>query len=140
MKTKLSAVLVAVVLLAVTRSVCAHHSQSVYDDSKEVVLSGTATKFVFANPHVQIHFQVKDSSGNVVDWMAQGSSPNSVRKQGWTRATIKPGDQVVVSGHAARNGRKEMHIVKLELNGRLIREVTPDGPRQINIGEVSQGK
>ena len=136
MKGKLLAVLVvAAGLLMVAAPAFAHHSQSVYDESKDVILKGTVTEFLLINPHMQVHFQVKDDSDKVLEWVAQGGSVNSARRRGWTRTTIKPGDQVTVTGYVARNGQKEMHIVKLEVNGKLIREVTPEGPREIPLTE-----
>jgi len=43
----------------------AHHAGSLYDREKPVTLSGTVTKYLMINPHAQIHFEVKDASGNV---------------------------------------------------------------------------
>ena len=134
-RRRFAALLVAAGLSMVASPAFPHHAQSVYDVSKEVVLKGTVTEYLLINPHMQVHFQVKDASGNVADWVAQGGSVNSARRRGWTRTTIKTGDQVTVTGNVARNGRKEMHIVKLEVNGKLIREVTPEGPREIPLPE-----
>ena len=132
---RLTALIMAASILMVAGPVFAHHAQSVYDESKEVVLEGTVTQYLLVNPHMRIHFQVKDPNGNIVDWVVQGGSVNSARRRGWTRTTIKTGDRVNVTGHAARNGRKEMHIIKLEVNGKLVREVTSDGPRELPVPE-----
>ena len=139
MKNTVLAVLIVAAGFMVAQPAFAHHAQSVYDESKNAVLKGTVTEYLLINPHMQVHFQVKDASGNVVGWVAQGGSVNSARRRGWTRTTIKPGDQVTVTGHLARNGQREMHIVKMEVNGKLIREVTPDGPREIPLPGSGQG-
>ena len=47
----------------------AHHGNVAYDTSKAVVLKGaTVTKFVWANPHTFIMFDVKDEKGEVQHW------------------------------------------------------------------------
>lgn len=134
MRNTMVAVFLVVGALTISSAALAHHSQSVYE-AGETVLTGTVTKFRLINPHSQIHFQVKDANGNVTDWMAQGGSPSGMRRDGWTAKTVQPGDQVIISGNVARNGRKEMHIVKLEVNGKLIRNtelnnVSPRNPAQ----------
>ena len=130
---QLAIVAVAAALLLVAGPAFAHHSQAAYDTKNPVTLTGTVTEFLLVNPHPMIHFQVKDANGNVLEWMAEGATPNALRKQGWTNKTIKAGDQVTITGHPAKSGRKEMHIVKVEINGKVMRDMSdlyqpPDSP------------
>ncbi len=72
MKSKLFAVLAAgVVLLLVSGPMFAHHGGVQYDTKHAVTVTGTVTEFMFTNPHVQIHFDVKDETGNVEKWVAE---------------------------------------------------------------------
>ena len=122
MKNDISTVLLVVVsILMVSNTAFAHHSQAGNYDPRETALTGTVTKFLLINPHSQIHFQVKDANGTVAEWMAQGGSPGGMRRDGWTSRTVKPGDQITITGNVARNGSKQMHIVKIEVSGKLIR-------------------
>ena len=121
MKSTLIASLAAASLLLVANTGFAHHSQAAYDTKNEVTLTGTVTEFLLVNPHPLIRFTVKDSNGNVTEWLAEGATPSGLRKDGWTSKTVKPGDEITIAGHVARNGRKEMHIVKVWLNGKLMR-------------------
>ena len=121
MKSVLLAVLiVAVSLLMGLSSMFAHHSQSVYDTSREVVLTVTVTEIALVNPHTQIHYQVKDEAGNVEQWVAETAPPNNLRRKGWTKNTIKPGDQITLTVHTARDGSKVSHVLKIEANGKVL--------------------
>lgn len=112
-------IVVLVGLLMVSSPMFAHHSMAMYDRSREVTFQGTVTKFRFINPHTQILFDVEDGNGNVDQWMSFSPSPNRMRREaGWNRKTIKPGDQIAISGYIARDGRKIMSTLKIILNGK----------------------
>ena len=96
-------VLVAAILLATAGPMAAHHAWQL-DRSRLLNLKGTVTSFAFSNPHVQIYFDVKDADGNIEKWTAGGASPNRLSRSGWTRETLKPGDEVTVAGYRSRNG------------------------------------
>ena len=71
MKSRL--LIVAVVtggLLVVARPMFPHHAQSYYDRDQQVTVSGTVSEYDFTNPHVQIHFDVKNPNGTVTGWTA----------------------------------------------------------------------
>ncbi len=114
MHRKPFAVLVmAVGLLMVAGPMSAHHSPSLYDKQHPIKLTGTVTEFRFINPHVQIHFEVKDENGNVVKWIAHTSPPSKMYRRGWKRNILKPGDQITVTGGPDKEGRKNIRILKL---------------------------
>jgi hypothetical protein len=97
----------------------AHHGNVAYDTSKAVVLKGaTVTKFVWANPHTFIMFDVKDEKGNVVHWSGEAGSPSSLRLLGWTQGSLHPGDSITVYIYASKTGNPV---------GRLNRIVLADG-------------
>lgn len=121
MHNKLIIVLVSsIALLISTRPAYAHHGSAAYDMSKQVTVTGTVTDFEFVNPHVLISMDVKDASGNVVKWQGELTSPNHLARAGWTKNTVKPGDQVTLSGGASKSGSTTMWIRKLMKNGQEI--------------------
>src|SRR5262245_45076311 len=94
-----------IVLLVVSSSLLAHHGTAVsYDQNKSVTLTGTLTKFSWTNPHCYVELDVKNSSGQVVHWAGEMNSPGVLKVAGWTRETIKAGDQVTLSVHPAKAG------------------------------------
>src|SRR5580704_2243961 len=97
MKMKMAMCLVLLGLLPVS-PIYAHHGSHVsYDMEKPVVLKGTVTEFVWSNPHSQIFFDVKDEKGDAVNWGAETANPSALAKSGWTRNSLKPGDEVTVT-------------------------------------------
>ncbi len=53
----------------------AHHGTAGYDMGKVVTLTGTVTKFDWSNPHVVVHLDAKDDSGNIQHWALELAAP-----------------------------------------------------------------
>jgi hypothetical protein len=116
MKTKmLTDVAVIVGLLIVSAPLFAHHGTASYDTSKTITVKGTVTDFQFMNPHVLIFLDVKDDNGNLQKWQGELTSPNHLARVGWTRSSLKPGDQITLSGFPAKSGAGSMWISKVVL-------------------------
>jgi uncharacterized protein DUF6152 len=94
-----------IALLVVSGSLLAHHGTAAsYDQNKSVTVTGTLTKFSWTNPHCYVELDVKDSSGQVVHWAGEMNSPGVLKGAGWTKDTIKPGDQVTMTVHPSKAG------------------------------------
>ena len=71
----------------------AHHSFAAeFDASKPIKLTGTVTKIEWMNPHTYFYIDVKDETGKVTNWGMEMGSPNGLMRQGWTRNSMKIGD------------------------------------------------
>lgn len=117
MKHKLGSILAATTaLLLVSGASFAHHGMGTYDLQRRITLKGTVTTFDFTNPHVLLHLDVKDDKGTVVKWVAETGSPNMMRRGGWNKNTLKPGDQITISGQPAKNGSPTMRFLKVVLS------------------------
>src|SRR5580658_8822270 len=98
MKMK-SAVSMAGLLVVAALPVLAHHSFSAeYDSNKQATMKGTVTKLEWMNPHARFYIDVKDASGKVTNWEFELGSPNGLLRAGWTRSSLKMGDDVIVKG------------------------------------------
>ena len=93
--------------------VAAHHGAAEYDNTRSVSIQGTVTEVKYVNPHVLILFTVKDDKGQAVEWTAESQSPNLLSRRGWSRSTLKPGDQVTITGHPVKNGVPAMSAQKI---------------------------
>ncbi len=114
-------VFVVAVLLMFSGSAFAHHGSAAYDMSKTTSVTGTVTDFQYVNPHVLIAMDVKDpSTGKVVKWEGELTSPNHLSRAGWTKSTIKPGDVLTWTGGPSKTGSPTMWIRKIERNGEVI--------------------
>ena len=109
------------ILLALSAPAFAHHGSAAYDMSKTINVTGTVTDFQFVNPHVLISMEVKDpSSGKVDKWEGELTSPNHLARAGWTKSTLKPGDQVTLIGGPAKSGSPTMWIRKIMKDGQEV--------------------
>lgn len=92
----------------VAAPLAAHHSFSAeYDSKKLVTLHGIVTKVEWMNPHVYFYLDVTDDGGNTANWALEMGPPNGLERSGWTRNTMKVGDEVIVEGTLAKDGSKQ---------------------------------
>jgi hypothetical protein len=109
----------------------AHHGSASYKTDNEVVLKqATVTKFLWANPHTMLLFDVKDGNGNISHWAGEAGSPSAVRVLGWNKNSVRPGDMITV----------QLYPSKFESNvGRIDKIVLADGTTLKDSPRVDQG-
>jgi uncharacterized protein DUF6152 len=82
----------------------AHHSIAAeFDSTKTVTVTGTVTKLDWMNPHIWVYMNVKDADGKITKWQFEGGPPNSLRRNGWTKDSLREGDTVTVEGLRAKD-------------------------------------
>jgi Family of unknown function (DUF6152) len=97
----------------------AHHGKAAYNTTKLVTVKGTVTGFRFFNPHAEIFLKVKGTNGKAEKWQGEMTSPNMLARRGWTRSTLKPGENITVIGYRAKNGSRGLWLEKvLASNGK----------------------
>ena len=103
--------LVAVLLFLVSVPISAHHGAASYDISKMVTVKGAVTNVQWINPHVEVDMEVNSSSGKTEKYVIESVSPLGLSRNGWTKDSVKPGDQITVTGNLSKNGG---HILRLK--------------------------
>jgi hypothetical protein len=103
-------------LLASNPYVLAHHGGAAFDQAQTVTFKGTVTEMTFSNPHVLVYWEVA-KDGNVEKWSGWLTAPNKLARAGWTKATLKPGDQIEVSGTPHKGGSHILQIRRLVAPG-----------------------
>ena len=105
MKSKLLVVLAALGgLVMFSGSVLAHHGVAGYDMTKTVTLHGTVSKFDWSNPHVVVYVDAKSDSGEMQHWTIEFASPVHMVLAGWSKSSMKGGDDITIDTHPSRNG------------------------------------
>jgi hypothetical protein len=122
-------------LLAVRGPLFAHHGSAAYKTDAVVVLKkATVTRFVWANPHAVLTFDVKDDIGNVSHWAGEAGSPSAIRLLGWTKNSLRPGDVVTVHLYPSKFNSTVGRIEKIMLaDGTTLK----DSPRG-DLGVISR--
>jgi len=94
----------------------AHHSFAAeYDSKKPVTLKGIITKVDWMNPHVYFYLDVTDDAGSISNWALEMGPPNGLQRSGWTRNTMKIGDEVIVQATLAKDGSKQANARSVTL-------------------------
>jgi Family of unknown function (DUF6152) len=95
----------AIVGLFFSAPVFAHHAFSAeYDAREPVMVRGTVTKVEWSNPHAYVYLQVRDKEGNTAIWTFEMAGPLALAHDGWTRDSIRAGDQLTVFGYRSWSG------------------------------------
>jgi hypothetical protein len=91
----------------------AHHGTAAYQEDKQITVTGTVTEFGFANPHALVYLDVRQSDGAIAKWEGELTSPNHLVRAGWTKNSLKPGEQITISGLPTKRGATSMWIRKI---------------------------
>ena len=91
----------------------AHHSfAATYSVDRTVTVQGTVIDFLFRYPHAFVHVMAPDKAGQMVEWSIEWAAAGALTKENVTNATLKPGDQVVVTGSPARD--ESLHRIRMK--------------------------
>ena len=104
MRAKIFLVVAVASVLLAAGPAFAHHGTAGYDMGKVVTLTGTVAKVEWSNPHIYVMIDAKGDSGNTQRWSLEMSAPLLLERFGWTKDSIKEGDQIVAEAHPAKNG------------------------------------
>jgi hypothetical protein len=106
---------IALCITAVSSPAFAHHGTAAYDMTKTITMKGKISKFEFINPHCQIYFDATNEKGVGEQWQAELTSPNHLMRTGWNKDTLKPGDDVTITGYRTKIGSNAIWIAKILL-------------------------
>jgi hypothetical protein len=100
----------------------AHHSFAAeFDAQKPVTLKGTVVKWEMINPHGWITIDVTQQDGKTAQWMIETSNPNGLMRLGWSKRSLKPGDEITVEAYRAKDGSNTANAAQVTLaDGRKV--------------------
>lgn len=84
-------------------SVSGHHSfQASYNMDDLIEIKGTLVQLNFRNPHSSVMVMAPDADGAMQRWGVEWGGASLLQRQGLTRDSFKPGDEVVITGQPGR--------------------------------------
>ena len=118
--------LALVVTTALAAPTLAHHSASMFDDTKVVEKKAVVKELQWTNPHIWLQVVI-DENGKKTEWSLEGGSPNTLSRQGWRADTFKPGDAVTVRFNPMKDGSAAGLFVSatFDADGKTIGRVPP---------------
>ena len=81
----------------------AHHSfQATYDMDTTIEIRGKLIQMNFRNPHSSVMVLAPDENGVEQRWGIEWGGASLLMRQGLTRTSFKPGDEVIIVGQPSR--------------------------------------
>jgi hypothetical protein len=118
----------------------AHHSFAMFDQTREVTLTGSVTVFEWTNPHAYIEIDVPGEKGTVRHWSVEMGSPSILMQSGWKFRDLKHGDKVTVRISPLRDGKAGGLLIQATLpDGRVLGNGPGRGPAQPGTGTQTRG-
>ena len=81
-----------------------HHGTAGYDLEKTITLQGTVQDFEWSNPHCVVQILARNDKNETELWTIELGAPGIMARNGWSRNSLKPMDEVVAETHPAKNG------------------------------------
>lgn len=85
-------------LFLVTAALSAHHSTAPFDMKNFSTVRGVVMEFRWMNPHSYITLE---SEGRT--WKLEAEALNLLRRYGWTKDSLKRGDEIACTGTRAKD-------------------------------------
>jgi len=131
LRHKISAMLIAIVLLLAAGAAWAHHSPTaIFDMSKPFTLTGTLTKVDWYNPHIVVYMDAKKDDGSVENWKFESNPPSWFRRVSLAREDFAKaiGQTVTVEGVRAKAGGNYGYLLKITFPDGNSMELVVHGP------------
>ncbi len=90
----------------------AHHSGAMFEEKKEITLTGVVKEFQYTNPHSWLLVDVKGADGKVTTWGFEAEGPSSMTRAGIRLKDFTPGTPVTITGHPMKDGKPAALWVK----------------------------
>jgi uncharacterized protein DUF6152 len=123
MTNKLTTIsLMAIGLLTISVPVFAHHGTAAFNTEKTITMKASVTQWYWANPHCFLRFDYKNDKGEAEHWVVETSNPPDMTNKGWSRNTLKVGDEITVTLWPVKNGKPLGRVSEILLpNGQTLR-------------------
>ena len=103
MRSKVLVLFIAGVLVSGLTAYAHHSFKPTYDENETIEIEGQLVQFMFRNPHSWVHVMAPDDDGEMQRWGVEWGGAGQLGGQGVTRASLRAGDHVVITGNPGRN-------------------------------------
>jgi hypothetical protein len=76
-----------------------------FDDAKEVTVSGVVKEFQYTNPHSWLLVDVTNEDGSVTTWGFEAEGPSTLQRAGIRPSEFPAGTRLTITGRPMKDGR-----------------------------------
>jgi hypothetical protein len=105
-KAFVTAVMVVGILGVMQIAGLAHHSATMFDETKTITVEGVVKEWQLSNPHSWLLVAVTGKDGKVTVWGFEAEGPSTLQRAGILPSDLRPGTKLTISGHPMRDGQK----------------------------------
>ena len=128
--------LIAAAAMLAPAAALARHSYSMFYMQKTVTFEATVVQFKWQNPHAFIELDVTNG-GKAQRWSIELNSPNNLKRQGWVRNSLRPGEKVKVRIAPLRNGKHGGLFLDLtKPDGKVLDSGLPKDGTPVNVPQL----
>jgi hypothetical protein len=84
--------------------VVAHHSATMFDQSRTITVEGVVKEWQLTNPHSWLLVEVTEKDGKKVVWGFEAEGPSTLQRAGIKPSDLKVGTKVKITGNPMRDG------------------------------------
>ena len=100
---------------AFSASAVAHHAiASDYNPNEYITIEAVVREFRFINPHAYVTADVTTADGKTAEWRLLLDDRWELVEDGFTRSTLRPGDELVVTGMPSRRQSENLYVRSIE--------------------------
>jgi hypothetical protein len=106
MRFRSMAILVLAAAGPLSAAAFAHHSQAMFDTTKEILIEGKVARFDWKNPHMYLVVETKGPDGKPLLVEGEGLAITQALVDGLRREALMPGTPVVMRANPGRGGKQ----------------------------------
>ena len=97
-------VLTTMLFVLAASSAYAHHSATMFEQTKQITVEGVVKEFQYSNPHSWLLVDVKDKNGKVTTWGFEAEGPSTLQRAGIRPSVFPAGTKVTMTGRPMKDG------------------------------------
>jgi Family of unknown function (DUF6152) len=83
----------------------AHHSATMFEQTRTITVEGVVKEFQWTNPHSWLIVDVTDKDGTVTTWGFEAEGPSTLQRAGIRPSEFPVGTKVTMTGRPMKDGR-----------------------------------
>jgi len=87
------------------RVTLAHHSATMFEQTKTITVEGVVKEFQYSNPHSWLLVDVTGKDGKVTTWGFEAEGPSTLQRAGIRPSEFPVGTKLTITGRPMKDGR-----------------------------------